>query len=346
MGLVIMLYFSHLVPFIVFYLVVIAIEASAVLKSTSLFKNSTKRLGLLALVSIPAFAGFLQFFSNRMVLEEDIKYIDFSTLIEWIYNLQALIVFNGDHEVKYTTLIFFCIASLSVIAIMLLIKKINSSGGNRFEVLVIARDSPFFISFICLAVLFFILPDNDGVGSIILSRIQWLMFIFLIIALAKINYPRWVVVVLVAITLTASFQLNAYYWDVQRVRGEVAEEVLNLSEKIEDKSTVGVAGGLSNWTFYHFSNLIGIEGQRPVFKNYEADRAYFPIIWKKGLGVYYDFEKQNDRNKLKKKVKPDYYLIQGGLDNLQYQELEENIKENYSLIFESDNYDLVKAKKP
>lgn len=352
-GITLILYFSHILPFLVFFLLIGCYEVANFYFYKNSLKSHVKNLIALLLASSFSFFCLWSFLKFRSSVEKEYLFLDSETLFDWIVSLRTLIVFNTTEEAPFTSLIFYSILALVVGLIIKFISvRKNRFPSNNKEVNV--QRGAVFVVFLIFVLMYFILPDNDGVGGEIIPRIQWLMFVFLILLLSKLEFPKWVLLPAMALMLFAHFQLNAYYQKTQNSRGKFASKVLELEESIRSETLVHVVNLGGNWTYSHFSNILGFNKKVIVLKNYEADRAYFPIKWNqenmpllklgsKEMVEVYDHTAWN-RNEHNASQVIDYIFVQGRVELINNDSLAALIQKDYQLLKKQPGIELYTLK--
>ena len=127
--------------------------------------------------------------------------------------------------------------------------------------------------------LVFIFPDYLGDAGLISSRLMWFSFIFLIIALALVEFPKIIrsLVFFVALSLTV-WSVNHNFTQIKPA-SNLAAEVVELSESIEPGSTVLPITNFGNRQFTRVAHYVGLQNNILLLRNYEAELSYFPLVW-------------------------------------------------------------------
>lgn len=343
-----LLYFSHIIPFLVFYLFVALHETVYLYYKKSSVKALFKKVLVLLLASTASFVFLYSFMQFRSSVEKEYLFLDFSTLLDWMVDLRALIVFNTAEEAPFTSIIFYAILALSIgLAVKILYKKAKLTVPKTENIF--PKRAAYFLAFLAFFAMFFLLPDNDGVGGEIIPRIQWLMFAFLLLFLSNFEFPNSLLFPVLTLVFFAHFQLNSYYYETQENRGKFALKVLEMEKSIPPKTLVHVVNLGGNWTYSHFSNLLGINEEVVLLKNYEADRDYFPLVWSKQMPilklgskeiaeVYGKIPWHADKANGSKVV--EYIFVQGNVEQLNDSNLSNIIKKHYQLQMEQEDLQL------
>lgn len=344
-----LLYFSHIIPFLIFYLFIAIDEVSNLYYNKNSIKTLGKKMLVLLLTSSISLLFLYSFMLFRSNVEKEYLFLDFSVLLEWIVDLRALIVFNTAEEVPFTSLIFYAILALSIgLAIKILYKKAKLTVQVSEEISI--QRMTYFTIFLAFVFMFFVLPDNDGVGGEIMPRIQWLMFAFLLLYLSRFEFQNGLLFPVLALMFFAHFKLNSYYGETQESRGQFGLKVLGMGEAISQQSLVFVVNLDGNWTYSHFSNLLGIKKKIIILKNYEADREYFPLVWNndnipvltlgdRQIGEILGRTPWTSNKAIASRV-VDYIFIQGNVEQINDSDLYHIIKKDYQLIEERTGLEL------
>ncbi|MNX98539.1 hypothetical protein D3C86_1309530 [compost metagenome] len=132
-----------------------------------------------------------------------------------------------------------------------------------------------------MLLLLFIMPDKNGMASLISMRFALLSFLFLVL---------WISTMKQAKILTAVCLLLILVFHVKRVRhidsaidghNAVAVDCQETAKFIEPNSIVAPVNLTDHWVRGHFSNYLGIDKPLIILENYEATTDYFPLIWNK-----------------------------------------------------------------
>jgi len=354
--LLLLTYFSHMFIFAILLFIIsiqILIKATMNAKTFSIIIKKSTTLILLSI--FPLIFIFFYFHSRKSTGEID--YMKFKEQLFWLKNL----VITYDEDPVFVGILFY---SFSILLISAFAYRINSARQLRkangtinlflsFKNSIIISDF-YLISSILLLMLYFIIPDGDGVAGYVTLRLGLLFFIIVSIWIASHNLPKWLSIVIISIILVCHFKLNIDRMDTVKSLNSIAVDITKLSQQIEPNSIVLPLNYSDNPHFVHFSSYIGVEKPIIILDNYECSRGWFPLLWNlKSMPstmigninseqpCIYPHGKGNNPP-----VKIDYVFILGNID-LRTDSCNEMIKksivDNYNLI--PNNSDLMKLYK-
>lgn len=230
-------------------------------------------------------ALMINFFINKPIKNAYVP-VEMSKLIEWLFDFSAIISFADSFEKLYTRKIVYVLIFLIIIAIIQRIKglRLKKEGNSQqpFKISLsrtIAFSDVWLVTTLMLLLMYFILPDSLSAG-LVSTRIALLFFIFLIIWLAAQTYNKWILNISICLVLFCHFNLNNYYFEVSKQLNELAEECYDISNYIEEGSTVLPINNLDYlWLTGHYYGYFGANKPIILLENYECALGYFPIVW-------------------------------------------------------------------
>jgi hypothetical protein len=108
----------------------------------------------------------------------------------------------------------------------------------------------------------------------------WFFFIFLIVWLASIKLPKWLVAITFLLAIGVTIWTIDHNYKAISKPSLVASELSKASEIIESYSTVLPITIRKSKPFVHVSNYLGVEKPIILLHNYEAALTYFPLKWR------------------------------------------------------------------
>lgn len=160
---------------------------------------------------------------------------------------------------------------------------------------------------------YFILPDSAGYASVFSVRIEYILWLFILIGATRAtthNKKLSIASGVVGITLLI-FQINTNlpYW--KTLNGH-SKSIIAATEYIEENSVVYPVFNSLIWDDYHISNFMGTTGKDiMILENTSARQDYFPVIYKEPYEDCLSESQSNDYQCGEQYVHIDYLLIVG-----------------------------------
>jgi hypothetical protein len=310
--------------------------------------NGARKLLVLFLVSLPGLILLFVFFKNVHFSSTDQAYSS-NELIKWINDARPFIIYNYQGEEVITEQFFH------ILLLLLALSFISISKENkRFSVF---NDADILAFPLALTLtLLFITPNGSGAG---MMSDRYILLFYMFLLLWVVSRTRNKKLNRLAITIFISLHLvllNKHYSSTLTSLDSRANEIVKASENIERNSIVLPINFSDNWIEPHFSNYLGIDKPIIVLENYEASVGWFPIKWNlKNMPSLHLGNKNeisglhwpnNTKSTIEKQI--DYVLIYGNqnkIDNPKWSQLQDLLKNNYSVIYKSEsNYVLLYMK--
>lgn len=147
-----------------------------------------------------------------------------------------------------------------------------------------------FLLFVLAVLSYFQAPEATAGGAFFGERMQFVVFLLLILWTATIELPKWAK----TIGATAAFVIGALLVivriPVHHNLAEAAQEYASVAKYIEDESTVlplsyshsgkNLDGSFISdniWMFMHAGDYVGAQKSVVMLGNYEANTGYFPL---------------------------------------------------------------------
>lgn len=280
-------YLSHLFVFLslgiyMFFLCSIDVFQSVVKKEN--VKYVIKKTGVLFLISLAPLVLTINYFTHPHGTNGKV-YLLKTELLEWITNCRSIVCYSFEDDVIYSTIIFFVILFLFSIAIYVRGKEFqkNLSEGSKhfvFELVsnIKIQDS-ILIIIAAFTFLYFKLPDSDSSAGFISSRLNLMIFLFVILWVSSCDYPKWVsIICFIFIFYSSCNLLKVHAKAFQNLNKEISE-IVEIEPSIKENSIVFPLNYSDNWLSQHNSNFLGLNKPMIILENYECNNSYFPLSW-------------------------------------------------------------------
>lgn len=285
--LLILTYFSHIVMFSMSLLVISCYTFMTFLKEsvetrkikgafTSHFK---KALTLLVSSFIPLVLMVL-YFANRP--DEGNKiFLPQELLIKWLNYLNPIICYSEDIEKVFTRKLFYILCALIIGGIIIRIKNRKPVSGTSEKKGILHLNDTWLFTAGVMLLLLFIMPDENGMASIISMRFGLLFFLFLVIWISSMKQAKWFIFVCSTLVLISHYKRVRYLDSAIEVHNRIAINCNKAEKYIKPYSVVTTVNITNFWFVSHFSNYLGIDKPMIILENYEATMDYFPLTWNK-----------------------------------------------------------------
>ncbi|MFB6258103.1 MAG: hypothetical protein ABEH38_05375 [Flavobacteriales bacterium] len=290
-------YFSHLFPFAALLLILgteniytlvhrLFVERSP---QGASFRATAKRGGKLFLCLLPPLLLMAFYFLKRPIIGEG-DYLAMDELLTRLGRLDALIWLNTPHEATYTSILNYALIAFLLIGVYERIKFCSRSFQGKantdqmpFRKRLFQRSDHWLIAALVLLLFYFHFPNSNGEAGVITSRFELLFYLFALLWVSTLKFPKWAIVSMISVLLFTTFSLNAFYYSELVPLQRTAANCYQLSKELEPQSLVLPINRSNNWMHHHFVDYLGIEGSSVVLENYEADKSYFPVKWKEEM---------------------------------------------------------------
>ena len=282
------LYFTHVFNFLLLALALFFIILKEVIE-----KRKTKfdwkqfiRPGIIFLPGMLLFASFL--LNNSKFEHEPARYLSHEKLVDQILGLGPIITLNLEKEVGFTTIIFYSMCALVVLAIIHSIRKRKEENTKK---------SLFWLMLsVIVLILYFVSPDWLSSGGFISIRIALFFFLILIVWIGASGLPPiQLIVPVLTIVITHTFFMD-YHNEEAKTLSSDAEEATSAEFMMEDNTVLLPLNYSNNWIHINYGCYVSTEKAIVNLDNYEATKPHFPLIWKKGESVYDLMKHYGDKN--------------------------------------------------
>lgn len=279
-ALLLLLYFSHLFPFLVAIIVLITRNVQIAMahwrKGLRVFaRNMVARTGPLILAVLPSMVP-LAIYRNHRVHNTEPSYLDFPEQLGLFVNWSVLRVHGGPMEDSLVPLLGACFSLFIVVALVLAVRGgVDPGPGRPFAFASLSAGA-------VLLVLFFLLPDDDGSASYISARSFWfsilllMFFAAIVVRSMKVVGPVLYTILLFGVLLVndrtkRSWHYYHAYEKIVEARTAMPDHG-HLIQVFEDQER--------NWIGGHITNYLAETGDVMLWDNYEANKGYFPVTWR------------------------------------------------------------------
>ncbi|MCB9196963.1 MAG: hypothetical protein H6600_00745 [Flavobacteriales bacterium] len=252
------LYFSHVIPFL-FAGLYIFIDLVVRLISSKKKKSTVIHILKIGIGTLPILILAFLFAGSR---NSEISFLELKTLISRLTTGFSIVIKNPIAD--YFKLGFI---------LMLTTLFINGLIAKRIE-------KHIFITILTTFLLYFILPDSVGFASVFSVRIEYILWLFMIVSIEKFEWDsKFLNVITGVLTLSLLiFQVNQNQSFLKTLNSH-AKSVASAAQLIDNNSTVYPIFNSLVWDDLHISNLAGMEKDLIIFENTQARQDYFPIIY-------------------------------------------------------------------
>ncbi len=279
-------YLSHLFVFLSLGMYMF-FSCSIVLVQAFFKKENIKQLMkkniYLFLVSFIPLCLTINYFSHPHG-NNDKVYLLKTELLQWITNCRSIICYSVEADVLFSTYVFLIIMLLFAIALYIRSKEMNDISQNNQSVIssFVAKfnvHDSFFVIAAIFVFLYFKLPDSDSSAGFISSRLNLMLFLFLIIWISIFNYPKWISILGFIIIFYSNYKLLKGHAEIFENLNNEISEIMEIESVVKENTIVLPLNYSDNWLTQHNSNYLGVNKPVVVLDNYECNNSYFPLSW-------------------------------------------------------------------
>jgi hypothetical protein len=283
-GLMLLTYFSHLLPLMILLFILIILpfgmtkvqwtsEGIVISNIKPVFKNLIRIL----LAALPALI-LTAIYLIKIDSVEDVTRTKLTEIFPWILYIKPLLTLKVGFPWKtYTLVLFLLFIVLAITALLTWIKTSTEKNDDRLIFKGRLRCDPiFWLTFsIGFLLLFLILPNTN----LLSERLIFFFYLFFILGLALLHYPKWIhyTALMIILVIHFSFTIKSI-----KLLGSFSSDVELLKEatnEIEPESLILTINNNDNWRYMHISGYIGSDRPMAVLENYEAGLQWFPLKW-------------------------------------------------------------------
>jgi hypothetical protein len=272
--LVVCTYFSHLFVFVVLMMILGLYEAGGLIRD---FRSRLRKSLLLALICIPSVLLCFFYLIGHELPNK--VYLPSEELTHYILNFSPLITLDFQALVSYSQATMWLALCLSGIACCLRVTRFLQSPD---------RKSQSFLSFfkggdgwlmlsVLLLLLYYVLPDSDGIAGYVSLRLCLLVFLALLAWIAQQQLPFWALIPALVITIGVFQKQVRYHIESTKELSSIAEQFQEAAHYLEPDKVVLPLDYSGNWMMGHMSNYLGHEKPVVLLENYEASLPFFPL---------------------------------------------------------------------
>jgi hypothetical protein len=258
---------GHPFVFGLFAIVTLVLTASKLIDSNSSLRQLSIGPFLALAPGVAVTTYFLLSSESITQLTSRIPWGDLLVSFKYIMPIKGL---NAEMYHLPSKVLLYLLSGLSVLALGWLVFPSVRSRSTFFTWLAVSG---------LTGLLVFLMPDYLGDAGLISSRLMWFFFIFLIITLALVDFPRIIrSISLVGALFLTGWSINHNYNQIKSA-SDLANEVVEVSQSIEPGSTLLAVVQNCNPQFIRVGHYAGLQNDILLLRNYEAELSYFPLIW-------------------------------------------------------------------
>jgi hypothetical protein len=280
------LYFSHLVIFGVFVILISIFQVLQARRKNSLPAGDCRQTITTFLsplfILLPAIFLSLNFILKKISAPADHLPVSFQHLIHDLFIVIPTIALSEKRESGYAYVLASLLAVL-IVSTSVNSRRVRTHSDSEPTPPFRQRLSLFWLSgCLCMLLLYFLIPDEFASGGVVKVRFSYFFFLFLILLLATQNLSQQVLKITAAlIIITSVFKLTHFATSSVQLNAD-AIVFSSASALIEPNSIVLPLNYSANWMHSNLSNYLGTSNHIIILDNYEAGRAHFPLVWKPG----------------------------------------------------------------
>lgn len=275
------------------------------------WKFFLKKVGLILLISLPAFILFIYFYFtvpvpnynfDLSIADKVIRLIQFSPTIAY-----------GAGELPYTIIVLLLLIGLTAIILqgksMLTFLKFQE---NKKDV--------FFIAIVVLLYSIFKFENGMATGMLMDRLVLLFFYIFILwVSCYKIE-SKW----FFSIALTASIWGYIHSYDIKQSvlqsLSHSAKQIQKAAKYINPHTYVYGVNLENDWIQLHFSEYIGVKKPVVVLNNTQAKLPWFPLRWENPDKIQSMIDNVNYFDSTSNKLLPHYILVYGDQNKLETEE--------------------------
>ncbi len=238
-----------------------------------------KSLWLDLLPLVPGMAILLIYLLSSQPSVQSIPFTPLAEKLQLLLQGQVVKGIDAGKEGIFArwTLIAFFIQMLASLAFAVRNRGFKRSSASKYPWVGIS------VGFI---ILFFITPDQVGLGSFLPYRFGYWIMISAALALGSLPSWRFARIMCGAILLYASLSFAIFYWSTHPQNGNLAREITDASTYLKDGDVVLPLHRHNRWITDHFSHYLGYKRRLLILENYEASSGVFPLQLKQNLPFF------------------------------------------------------------
>jgi len=276
----ILLFLTHLIPFVLFIFVAGANILIRFFRKE--FRIAFINIGLLFLVIFPALILFIKYFTRRTAAIRDLYYwADSGETFDSFIRLSHLAIHKMEQAPYALFLSVFLLLMMCVSIFIFFWKRKTQTKDEKLR---------FVFWSACFAFVFtlmFFLPNDFGGSGALVYRLIEISWIFLLLFLAAGKLPKIIVGIMAIVSLSIGIILIQIKTDTMSNLNEFSKKAMGISNSITENSTGVYIPIASNWLLLHVGELAFAEKKSAMLSNYETTHDFFPLLWKKTFPYNY-----------------------------------------------------------
>jgi hypothetical protein len=281
LGFSILLYFSHLLAFGVFVILIALAHAF-----TFTVKKRKEGIRVFLFSFIPLFLSLapslllaIVYFSNKTFAPPGPSDVTLVKMFEFLLYISSIITFQYYPENKYALVIFCFLTVLLITSLIWNYKK--PAESNRMAKPIFQMPLYWALASGLMLLLFFIIPDQAATGGVIKFRFELFFFLFVILWISSLQLTMWQKIS-IPVVITGWIVLKyVYFLPIMKSLNEDAKQAMKITSLIQENSILLPLNYSNNWMHTNLFNYTGTVKNILVLDNYEAGMPHFPLEWKK-----------------------------------------------------------------
>lgn len=359
LGFSLLLYFSHLLAFGVFVILITLAHAFTFILKKG--KESKEGIWAFMFSFIPLFLSLAPslllasiYFSIKLFVHPGPSDVTFVKMIEFLVYISSIITFQYYPENKYALVIFCFLMILLITSLFKSFKK--PAESNRFTGPIYQMPLYWALTSGLMLLFFFIVPDQAATGGVIKFRFELFFFLFVIVWISTLQLSVWQKLSIPFIISCWMISKFIYYLPIMKSLNDEAKQAMKITSLMKENSILLPLNYSNNWMHTNLFNYTGTVKDILVLDNYEAGMPHFPLEWKKernpvsllgsfngGLPLCADIQnfERNTNHNVDYIVTWNYNPLNDSCSN----SIETTLGSNYELILnDNDNLKLYKRK--
>jgi len=276
------IYFSHVMVYMFFGLIVIIIFTMRFISITASKENRNKSLSSFfkhigfiftsALPSLILWVIYLQL-AVKLGFNQVSKY-SFRELTNFIFDIRSTMAYNASIESVTSHYLFFTLIITMAVATFYRIYK--SKKPLTLNSLLNTKDV-WLLCFAILVTIYYLFPDVYTTGNIT-NRISIVMFFILILWIALQKTPAWFNLLVALAIVSITIQKKEYLFNHNKNQNKYISELEELEHFIDPHTFILPLNQHEFWDFIHYPCYLGNEKPIVNFANPQL-AGQFPVVW-------------------------------------------------------------------
>jgi len=283
-GLFLLLYFSHLMVFGLALIAICISEGSLLASQKSpnrpaSWQYSLQNLGAVGLAALlPLSMGFYYYVWQRPLIGKS-EFIPMEKLVNDFITTAPLIKAEPFNEQLAWRLLVVFITVLAFRFWQAFQMRDSLSPQVLRFIPKFQKQDGWIVVAILVGFLYFTLPNANGTGGYITTRLGYFALLALLIWLSAHKMRPWVWFLIILMVLKVCFLHYRQQLQNNKLDYAMVAAIKQAAQPIKPGSVVLPVNYSSHWQHGHYSNFLGIEKPLVLLENYECATGYFPVKW-------------------------------------------------------------------